>query len=68
MKPDCKSCLHSMMGNDLLLRCRIYGFPCSPAASDGCAKFCREPGTDAAEAPWYSGGWCVTSSTEGRGD
>lgn len=67
---NCGDCVHAMDGADNVLRCRIHSnaLKCSPAAYADCKRFEREPGSDDAPMVWFEGGWCVTSSTEGRGD
>lgn len=53
-----------------ILRSRIHprGLVCNQAMFDDCKQFLREPGSDSDESQWFKDGWCVTSSTEGRGD
>lgn len=65
----CRDCIHSYDGADGVLRCRPskHGAECTEIRASLCVEFEREPGADGDEQPWYSGGWCVTSSTEGRG-
>lgn len=70
--PCCAYCLHLMDTHqtaDGVRRCRVYGgLPVSVPLEDDCRKFVREVGSDDAIPVWYSEAWCVTSSTEGRGD
>lgn len=67
-KPHCPSCIHFMHSHDLRVICRRNGLPASSANADGCREFVRDPGSDDEPMVWFEGGWCVTSSTEGRGD
>lgn len=68
MKPECPICRPVYTGADERLRCRMNGLQATPANAEGCKRYEREPGSDDAPMVWLEGGWCVTSSTEGRGD
>lgn len=67
---NCGDCVHAMDGADNVLRCRIHSnaLKCSPAAYQNCKRFELDPGSDDEPMVWLQGGWCVTPSTEGRGD
>ena len=67
---NCGDCVHAYDSADNKLRCRIHprGLVCNQAMFDDCKQFLREPGSDSQESQWFKDGWCVTSSTEGRGN
>ena len=69
--PDCQTCANRYPGADGVDYCRtdnaLFGMKCSLAAADGCKRY--EPNEYAGLVFMGDGiGWCVTSSSEGRGD
>jgi hypothetical protein len=39
MKPDCNTCSNTMIGADMLIRCRVNGLECSEENAEGCKKY-----------------------------
>ncbi len=66
MTPSCQTCIYCYQTHQLVRMCQFFGCQCTDKTASDCPEYDREAGSD--DMPWFKGGWCVTSSMEGRGD